>query len=274
METGLAIRSANNEITHYSKASSIPSEHEMMVYHTMAEQAVSSKMYKGIGDKAGVMMIMLSARELGIPCMQALNGGLNIIQGKVEISARMMSALIRKAGHQIQVKESTDQHCLLIGKRADTGESQSSSFSVAEAQKAGLVKAGGGWTKFPKDMCFARALSRLARQLFSDVIGIGYIEGEINQSAEIKNSGPDSLLDPEDIKDEVFEKENDAVYIDKFLNLFDKEDKHHAMQYLRTVMAHFEWTTIQAVKELLKDEKRLFDKFTSWKNKIKNAEEK
>jgi hypothetical protein len=33
--------------------SSIPSEHEMMVYHTMAEQAVSSKMYKGVGEKPG-----------------------------------------------------------------------------------------------------------------------------------------------------------------------------------------------------------------------------
>jgi hypothetical protein len=77
----------------------VPSQHEMMVYHTMAEQAVSSKMYKGIGDKAGVMMIMLAARELGIPSMQALNGGLNIIQGKVEISARMMNALSWTSDH-------------------------------------------------------------------------------------------------------------------------------------------------------------------------------
>ena len=143
--------------------SGAPSEHEMMVFQIMSKSAVESKMYKGIGEQAGVMMIMLAARELGIPPCQALNGGLNIIQGKVEISARMMNALIRKAGHQITVKDISDNLCTLVGKRCDTGESQESSFSVAEAQRAGLVKPGGGWTKFPKDMCYARALSRLAR---------------------------------------------------------------------------------------------------------------
>lgn len=248
--------------------SSIPSEHEMMVYHTMAETAVSSKMYKGIGEKAGVMMIMLAARELGIAPMQALNGGLNIIQGKVEISARMMSALIRKAGHIIAVKECSESQCILEGRRWDTGENVQCSFSVAEAQKAGLVKPGGGWTKFPKDMCFARALSRLARQLFSDVIGIGYIEGEISQAAELKNEA-DKIIQEELVQTEAVVVENEEEYIDKFLLLFDKEDKFHAMDYLKVVMAHFEWTTVQAIKELLKDEKRLLDKFCTWKEKHK-----
>lgn len=251
----------------------MPSEHEMMVYHTMAEQAVTSKMYPNIKDKSGIMMIMLAARELGIPPCQALNGGLNIIQGKVEISARMMSALIRKAGHQLKVQECTATQCVLVGKRCDTGEVQSSSFSVAEAQLAGLVKPGGGWIKWPKDMCFARALSRLARQLFSDVIGIGYVEGEIGQVVEIKASEVDSIITEELVSNEEVVIENEKEYIDKFLNLFDKEDKHFAMEYFNIVQKHFDWTPIQTIKELLKDEKRLFDKFNSWKNKIKKVEE-
>jgi hypothetical protein len=245
----------------------IPSEHEMMVYNTMAKQAVTSKMYKGIGDEAGVMMIMLSARELGIPAMSALNGGLNIIQGKVEISARMMNALIRKAGHQITVKESTNSSCTLIGKRCDTGETLMASFTVAEAQLAGLVKQGGGWTKWPKDMCFARALSRLARQLFSDVIGIGYVEGEI-RAAEVE------VIIPDDIQHEEVIIENEQEYLDSFLNLFPEEDKHHALEYLKVVQQHFKWEVIQAVKELMKDQKKLFDKFNAWKKKITKAEDK
>ena len=247
--------------------STIPSDHEMMVYHTMAEQAVTSKMYSSnFKEKSGVMMVMLAARELGIPPMQALNGGINIISGKVEISARMMNALIRKAGHQIKVKESTDNHCVLIGKRCDTGETLEVSFSLADAQKAGLVKSGGGWTKFPKDMCFARALSRLARQLFSDVIGIGYVEGEIKPvDAEI--------IMPEDIVHvEEVPVEDEAAMIQDFISKFDKEDKHLAMQYLRVVMAHFEWPTTRAIKELLKDENKLFEKFNSWKTKQKKLE--
>ena len=274
MENNLALIPAQQPMPLPASAtrSQMPSEHEMMVFHTMAEQAVSSKMYKGIGEKAGVMMIMLSARELGIPPMQALNGGINIIQGKVEISARMMSALIRKAGHQLIVKECTANQCILVGKRCDTGEVQTSSFSVAEAQLAGLVKPGGGWIKWPKDMCFARALSRIARQLFSDVIGIGYVEGEISQHVEIKGAEAEEIIAEEFAPEEVL-IENEQEFIDKFLNLFDKEDKHLAMQWMKVVQKHFEWTSIQTIKEILKDEKKLFDKFNAWKNKIKKAEE-
>jgi hypothetical protein len=240
----------------------IPSEHEMMVYHTMAEQAVSSKMYRGIGEKAGVMMIMLSAREIGIPPMQALNGGINIINGKAEISARMMSALIRNAGHQIKKKESTDTYCILIGTRMDTGESEEASYTVEEAKQAGLVKPGGGWVKCPKDMCFARALSRLARQLFSDVIGIGYVEGEIRAS-EV------DIVVPDDFPMEIAHNpEEDSQNLQKLLNMFDKDDQFLVMEYLQVVMKHFGWTQPEAVKKFL-EEKDLIDKFNKWKSKRK-----
>ncbi len=162
----------------------LPSEHEMDVYRTMAKGAITSGMYKG--NEHGVIMIMLAARELGIPPMAALNGGIHLIQGKVEISARMMSALIRKAGHSLMVKESTDDICVVEGVRVDNGNRFTASYTLQDAQKAGLVRSGGGWTKFPKDMCFARAMSRLARQLFSDVIGIGYVEGEIQDKDPIE----------------------------------------------------------------------------------------
>ncbi len=261
-ETTVAcVQSNQNALITISKA--IPSEHEMMVYHTMAEQAVTSKMYKGIGEKAGVLMIMLSARELGIPPMQALNGGLNIIQGKVEISARMMNALIRKAGHQISIQEISETSCTVVGKRGDTGESQPATFTVAEAQKAGLVKPGGGWQKFPKDMCYARALSRLARQLFSDVIGIGYVEGEIKSiEAEV------STIEIPEISPE--NPQEDEQNLNKLLEQFEKEDAFLAMEYIQVVMKHFNWSQSQCVKKFL-EEKSLMDKFSSWKNKRKAA---
>lgn len=239
-----------------------PSEHEMMVFQTMAKAAVDSKMYKGIGDQAGVMMIMLSARELGIPPCQALNGGINIINGKAEISARMMSALIRKAGHEIKIKESSDTSCTLIGKRCDTGETEEASFSVADAQKAKLVKPGGGWEKCPKDMCFARALSRLARQLFSDVIGIGYVEGEIKASEA-------ELVVPDDIPMvEVSNPEEDEANLRKLLDMFDKEDQYLIMEYMKVVMKHFGWSQPECVKKFLEDND-LVNKFNKWKSKRK-----
>lgn len=247
-----------------AKSETVPSEHEIMVYHTMAEQAVSSKMYKGIGDKAGIMMIMLAARELGIPAMQALNGGLNIIQGKVEISARMMGALIRKAGHQIHVVENTDNLCTLTGKRCDTGESITTTFTVSDAQKAGIFKAGGGWTKWPKDMCFARALSRLARQLFPDVIGIGYVEGEI-RAIEVHPEETYGTVESVPLSEKVV----DVAAQDRFEELlwkFDKDDQHLIGEYVGVVMKHFGWTHAECVNKFL-EEPNINEKFEAWKAK-------
>lgn len=152
------------------------------------------------------MMIMLAAREYGIGPAQALNGGLHIIEGKVELSARMMSALIRRSKHKLHIVESTDEKCTIRGVRADTGEVHVVTYTIEMAQKAGLIKEKGGWKRTPEDMLFARTLSRLARQLFSDVIGIGYIEGEISSpqasNEEIEPSKEWTMKDLMDITTE------------------------------------------------------------------------
>jgi hypothetical protein len=244
----------------------VPQEHELMVFQTMAAQAVDSKMYRGIGDKAGIMMIMLSARELGISPMAALNGGLNIINGKVEISARMMSALIRKAGHMISVKESTATECILVGTRGDTLEVQSASFSIQEAQLAGLVKAGGGWTKWPKDMLFARALSRLARQLFSDVIGIGYVEGEIS-GADTRAGAVYSETSQVTCYEDPEATSKPRYCVEEFTELFPEEDRELSAKYLAACAAHFKWNTSETIEELFKDMDKTKDRFNAWKMK-------
>ena len=55
---------------------------------------------------------------------------------------------------------------------------------MAEALKAGLTK-NPVWNNFPRDMLYARALSRLARQLFPDLIGNCYVKGEISEDPNI-----------------------------------------------------------------------------------------
>ena len=259
----LQIAPPESEIFHVNK--DLPTEHEMMVYHTMAKQAVESKMYKGIGEQSGVMMIMLAARELGIPPMQALNGGINIIQGKAEISARMMGAMIRKAGHQFSIKEISENLCTLVGRRGDTGEVQTATFTTAEAQRAGLIKPGSGWIKWPKDMCYARALSRLARQLFQDVIGIGYVEGEIVASDA-------QVVLPEPIP-EIVEDIDDEKNMEMILEWAGKENACELNEYIEVVMNHFGWTKSKTIKEFAKDEASFKKKFNNWKSKILQEKE-
>ncbi len=236
--------------------SQMPSQQEMLVLQTVASYAASSKMYRNVGDEAGILMIMLAAKELHIPVVQALNGGINIIQGKVELSARMMNSLMRRAGITIAIVESTDERCELIGTRQD-GDTAKVSYSLGEAQKAGLVKPAGGWVKNPRDMCFARAISRLARQLAPDIIGGCYVEGEISDSKPI---APESLPQAE-----VYQE--DSALQEKLMSLFEPQDEELLIEYTDVVMKHFSWNKNKVIAEFLRDEKSLKEKFELWKAK-------
>lgn len=183
----------------YGKA---PEPHEMQVFKVMANAAAESKMYRGVGDINAILMIMLTARELDIPPCQAINGGINVINGKIELSARLIASLIWRAGHEIDVIESTPEICILKGYRYKDGKitrGRQVQYTLEEARKAGLVKPNSGWTKNPEDMLFARAMSRLGRQLFPDVVWMGYAHEEIPQS----NNHQHKELDEEKIEESI-----------------------------------------------------------------------
>ena len=243
----------------------MPSQQELMVYQTWAKNAAESQMYRNVGKESGIMMIMLAAREYGIGPAQALNGGLHIIEGKVELSARVMSALIRRAKHTLKILESTDEICRIMGTRSDTGETHTVCFTIAMAQKAGLIKEKGGWKRTPEDMLYARCISRLARQLFSDVIGIGYIEGEISDcraSYEVLEHVP-----------EIIHEEHDhELLVEQLYDHFDKEDRDILGDFIKEVSEHYKWTYQDTIKKLLNDMKETSDKFQKWKWKRKTSE--
>lgn len=158
----------------------LPAHQEFLMFQTIAKSAKASGLYGG--DENKIFMVLLAARELGIPPMLSLNGGIWNIQGKIEISARLMNSMIRRAGHTMSIK-STAQECVIIGKRADTGEEHTETFTWAMAEKAGLSK-GNVWQKYPEDMLYNRCMSRLARRMFPDVIGTAYVEGEIKEAIQ------------------------------------------------------------------------------------------
>lgn len=128
----------------------------------------------------GIFAIVQKAKSVGIDVLDALNGSMYFVNGKVELSSQAMNGLIRSKGHSIyKDKSSTPTCCVLVGKRADTGDTMMASFSMADADRAGLRTPV--WSKYPEDMLFSRALSRLARQLFPDVIKGCYVQGEIQE---------------------------------------------------------------------------------------------
>lgn len=143
-----------------------------------------------------LMNIMLTAKDLGISPMKAINGGFYVVNGKISMSTALMADRIRKEGHSIKISEWTSQKCVVIGVRKDNSDSVKFEFTMEDAQTAGLTNSPT-WKKFPKQMLYNRAMSTLARTLFSDVVGNAYSEDE---KWDIINVPPEKrpLEDPDD----------------------------------------------------------------------------
>jgi hypothetical protein len=95
--------------------------------------------------------------------------GVNIIKGKVTLSANLIASAIKRSGrYNYRVVTLTDDACRIdfyeAGERIGTSE-----FSTADAKAAGL--AGDNWRKFPRNMLFARAISNGAKWYCPDLSG-------------------------------------------------------------------------------------------------------
>ena len=158
-----------------------------------------------LGKPESVLAAILYGHELGLGPMQALSS-IHVIQGKPSASPELMRALIARAGHRIDVTEATDERVVLHGSRRDTGAEATVTWTIADANRAGLVTAGGSWKKYPRAMLLARATSELARMIFFDVtMGLSYTPEEV---ASIGGTEWEPLVDPIDDSDIV-----DAVLV-------------------------------------------------------------
>lgn len=157
-----------------------------------ASALLSTGHYRKLGQ-AGIFAVLQMARAIGTDPVQALNGGLYPVDGKVEMDGRLMMSLIRQAGHSVtKDKRSTPTNCILHGKRSDTGDTWTESFGIEDAKKAGLLSRGV-YSKYGRDMFQWRALSRLARFLFPDVIKGCYVMGEIKDAPYLDEAVDEEL---------------------------------------------------------------------------------
>jgi hypothetical protein len=175
--------------------------------------SIASKGGSSNGSPETLMNIMLTAKDLGISPMKAINGGFYIVNGKISMSTALMADRIRKEGHSIKIPEWTNKSCVIIGVRKDNGDSVKFEYTIEDALNAGLLNSPT-WKKFPKQMLYNRAMSTLARTLFPDVIGNSYSEDE---KWDIMNVDPADrpLEDPDAIE---VSPNVDESYLPEFLS--------------------------------------------------------
>jgi hypothetical protein len=153
-------------------------QQELQTLKAMAAIAVNSGKYGGDYNESTILNIFLTAKSLGIDPMVALNGGFNIIKGKINMGAHFMTALARRKGHSIKVIEMTATKCVIIGQRKDNGDSVKYEYTWEEATKAGLT-GKDNWRNCPKQMLYCGCVRNVFRILFSD-LGIAYDADEMN----------------------------------------------------------------------------------------------
>lgn len=246
----------------------LPSETELKSYQIVATIASNNPHWKKLGGNgkpdeivATILSVMLLARELGFSPMQAVSGGINNIQGKFEISARLMNQAIRARGHKIQQKQLTDEICVLWGKRRDTGEEMEVNYHIEEARRSGLVRDGSPWKKTPQDMLFARCISRLARRLYPDCIGSCYIEGELQESIQGK------IIDPIELpKREEFEIA-EAIEVVTDLELPETVDNDHVEEFISETALQTKRTVGDIKKRASENMDGFLKMFSQWKTK-------
>lgn len=137
------------------------------------------------GKPENLLAIFYAAQSISVPIWQAIQS-MQVINGKVGMSADLHRALILRAGHTFRVVESTDQTATVVGIRRDDPDrfEHRATFTIKDAQTA-QIAGGGSWKKYPKAMLIARATTLLARNAFSDVIaGMSYTPEELGATVD------------------------------------------------------------------------------------------
>lgn len=133
----------------------------------LGEVLAASGYFQDARQAAQAAVKVMAGAELGFGPVASMTG-IYIVQGRVTLGANLIAALIRKSGrYGYRITEHTDQVCEIAF--TENGEQIGTSrFTMADAERAGLVKAGP-WKQHPKNMLFARAVSNGARWHCPDI---------------------------------------------------------------------------------------------------------
>jgi hypothetical protein len=137
---------------------------------------------------ANILLAIQTGAPLGFGAMESIQG-INVISGKPSMSADLIQAAVRKAGHKLRVTgDDTYAEAVLI--RADDPDFQFKvRWDMARAKAAGLT-GKDNWKHYPAAMLRSRAITEVARMGAADALhGVIYAPEElgatVDQSGEV-----------------------------------------------------------------------------------------
>lgn len=154
----------------------------------------TSGYFPDVRSNSAAVVKILAGQELGFSAIASMSG-VHIIDGVPTLHARLQAALVRRHPHyDYRIKTHDDVLCIIEffeidddGERTSLGESP---YSIDDAKLAGLVKPNSNWTKFPRNMLFARAMTNGIGWYCPDVVSMAvYDPSEINPDIDLDAQG-------------------------------------------------------------------------------------
>jgi hypothetical protein len=179
-------------VAHLSASPPTESELEVWARDAIAISQIASNIattslagqYQGRPDE--VTAVILAGHELGLKPMTSLKS-IDVIQKQPALRAHAMRGILQSKGHEIELVDSDDTHCIMRGRRKGADKWQEVVWDIPRARLLGLLNKDQ-WKKQPKTMLIARATGEICRLVASDALhGMpyaaeeldGYVHGEI-----------------------------------------------------------------------------------------------
>lgn len=141
-----------------------------------------------------VLLMAETGAMLGIHPMAALQG-IHIIEGKPSLSANLLAALVRRAGHRLRVSTRGSWTAGDFVARAELTRADDPDFTfvvewgVERAQRAGLTNKSGPWKTYPEAMSKSRAITEVIREGAPDVTLVPAYSPEELGATNVDESG-------------------------------------------------------------------------------------
>jgi hypothetical protein len=132
---------------------------------------------------ANILLAIQTGAPLGFGAMESIQG-INVISGKPSMSADLIQAAVRKAGHKLRVSgDDTFAEAVLI--RADDPDFEFKvHWDMKRAQSAGLT-GKDNWKHYPAAMLRSRAITEVARMGAADALhGVIYAPEELGATVD------------------------------------------------------------------------------------------
>jgi len=164
----------------------------------LAETGADTK--EALGAAAALRFYFV--RELGLPPLAAAE--VSVIKGKLFVQSKLLRALAARAGYRVvRTRDSNDDSCTAVVIDERGVEVGRSTFTMADAKRAGLVRDRSAWVTHPGRMLWARA-AKFAIDDYAPEVSLGlmtdderaeildqpFIDDVVDPSPEITLDGP------------------------------------------------------------------------------------